>query len=53
MRGLPEPEKRRRLVSVDETKVKVGGEQLYIWAARAYVRGSSLQVQLHKKLVRC
>jgi len=33
--ALPRPERRhRRLIAVDETKSKLGGEQIYIWAAR-------------------
>jgi len=34
-RALPKPERRvRRLIAVDETKAKLGGEQVFIWAAR-------------------
>jgi len=32
--ALPKPERvRRRVVAVDETKLKLNGEQLYVWAA--------------------
>jgi len=35
LKALPKPGKRyRRCVAVDETKTKLGKEQLYLWAAR-------------------
>jgi len=34
-RALPKPKRRvRRLIAVDETKAKLGGEQVFIWVAR-------------------
>ncbi|MEM2211409.1 MAG: hypothetical protein QXK35_06390 [Nitrososphaerales archaeon] len=35
LKGLPKLERRyRRCVAIDETKTKLGKEQLYLWAAR-------------------
>jgi len=49
-KALPKPESMyRRCIAVDETKSKLGGEQLIIWAARDVdTRDTSLQGELHK-----
>lgn len=41
--ALPKPKpRRRRTVAVDETKLKLGGAQFYVWAARDVRRGEVL-----------